>query len=81
MARKRIKSRPGLFGVTYYYDENGKQIGKSRPGLFGGTQVYYDEKGNRTGYSRPGIFAKRVYTDTNNERITSYDSLFSEIDD
>ena len=39
MARKYVKSRPGLFGMVYYYDDNGKPIGKSRPGLIEGTRV------------------------------------------
>ena len=79
MAKRRIKSRPGLFGMVYYYDENGNPIGKSRPGLIDGTKVYMDQNGRYAGKSRPGFFAKEVFTDTENNHITSYDSLFGEV--
>lgn len=79
MARKRIKSRPGLFGTVYYYDENGDCIGKSRPGLLDGSRVYTDQNGRYAGKSRTGIFAKEVFTDTERNRVTSYDSLFGEV--
>lgn len=79
MAKKRIKSRPGLFGVTYYYDGNGKQVGKSRPGLLGGTQVFFDQDGNYAGRSRPGFFAKEVFTSADNERITTSHSFLGEV--
>lgn len=78
MARKRIKSRPGLFGMTYYYDEYGRPIGKSRPGLLGDTRVYFDQDGRYAGRSRPGLFAKEVFTDRNNEHITSYDAFLGD---
>lgn len=29
-------SRKGLFGDIIHYDNNGKKVGESRPGLFGG---------------------------------------------
>ena len=73
MVKKRVKSRPGLFGTVYYYDENGKQIGKSRPGLLEGTRVYRGQDGSYVGKSRPGFFAKEVFTDTDNHHITTYD--------
>jgi len=79
MARKRIKSRPGLFGMTYYYDELGRTIGKSRPGLLGDTRVYFDQDGTYAGRSRPGVFAKEVFTDRNNEYITSYDAFLGDV--
>lgn len=75
MARKRIKSRPGLFGMTYYYDEYGRPMGKSRPGLLGDTRVYFDQNGRYAGWSRPGFLAKEAFVDRNNEYITSYDSF------
>lgn len=76
MAKKRITSKPGLFGMTYHYDENGKYIGKSRPGLLDGTKVYFDEKGQKVGTSRPGFLAKEVYHDKKNNRyISSYPNL------
>ena len=78
MAKKRIKSRPGFFGITYYYDENGKQLGKSRPGLLGGTRVYTDPNGNYAGWSRPGLFAKEVFIGRNNKCITSYDAFLGD---
>lgn len=59
MARKYVKSRPGLFGMVYYYDENGRSIGKSRPGLIEGTRVYTDQNGRYAGKSRPGFYPKR----------------------
>ena len=73
MAQKKIKSRPGLFGTVHYYDENGKTLGKSRPGLIGGTRVYTDKDGKYAGKSRPGLFAKEVFTDTDGNRFTSID--------
>lgn len=79
MARKRIKSRPGLLGTVYYYDENGNPIGKSRPGLIEGTRVYTDQNGSYAGKSRPGFLVKEVFTDTENNHITSYDSLCEEV--
>ena len=79
MGKRRIKSRPGLFGMVYYYDENGNPIGKSRPGLIDGTRVYMDQNGRYAGKSRPGFLAKEVFTDTDNNHITSYDSLFGEV--
>ena len=74
MAKKRITSRPGLFGTVYYYDENGKSVGKSRPGLLKGTRVYMDQNGRCVGESRPGFMAKEVFTDTEYNYISSYDS-------
>ena len=79
MARKRITSRPGLFGTVYYYDENGKPVGKSRPGLFEGTRVYTDPNGRYAGKSRPGFFAKEVFTDADHNNITSYESICGEV--
>lgn len=79
MGRKHVRSRPGLFGTVYYYDEYGNPIGKSRPGLLEGTRVYTDENGRYAGKSRPGFFAKEVFTDTDNNHITSYDSLCGEV--
>ena len=79
MGRKYVKSRPGLFGTVYYYDENGNPIGKSRPGLLEGTRVYTDQNGRYAGKSRPGFLAKEVFTDTEHNCITSYDSLCGEV--
>ena len=79
MAKKRIISRPGLFGTVYYYDENGRPVGKSRPGLLDGTRVYTDQNGRYAGKSRPGFLAKEVFTDTDHNHITSYDSLLGEV--
>ena len=79
MARKRIKSRPGLFGTVYYYDENGNPIGKSRPGLIEGTRVYTDQNGKYAGKSRPGFLSKEVFTDTDGNFITSYDDLYGKV--
>lgn len=75
MAKKRITSRPGLFGITYYY-ENGKYVGKSRPTLWGERKIYFDAAGNHVGTSRPGFFAEKVYHDEKNQRyISSYKGL------
>ena len=79
MAKKRITIRPGLFGTVYYYDEIGRPVGKSRPGLPEGTRVYTDQNGRYAGKSRPGFLAKEVFTDTEHNHITSYDSLFGEV--
>ena len=75
MRKKRITSRPGLFGMTYHY-EDGKYVGKSRPGLFGDREIHYDADGNQVGTSRPGFFAEEVYHDEINDRyISSYKGL------
>ena len=79
MGRKYVKSRPGLFGTVYYYDENGNPIGKSRPGLLEGTRVYTDQNGRYAGKSRPGFLTKEVFTDTEHNHITSYDSLCGKV--
>ena len=65
--------------MVYYYDENGKPVGKSRPGLVEGTRVYTNQNGKYAGKSRPGFLAKEVFTDTEHNHITSYDSLCGEI--
>lgn len=78
MGKKYVKSKPGLFGMIYYYDENGKPIGKSRPGLIEGTRVYTDQNGRYAGKSRPGFLSKEVFKDTDHDYITSYDSLSGE---
>lgn len=79
MARKQVKSRPGLFGMVYYYDESGNLIGKSRLGLVEGTRVYTDQNGEYAGKSRPGFFAKEVFTSDDHNHIASYDSICGEI--
>lgn len=79
MARKRITSRPGLFGTVYYYDESGKPVGKSRPGLFEGTRVYTDQNGRYAGKSRPGFLAKEVFTDADHNHITSYEGICGDV--
>lgn len=79
MGKRHVKSRPGLFGTIYYYDENGNPIGKSSPGLLEGTRVYTDQNGRYAGKSRPGFLAKEVFTDTEHNHITSYDSLCGEV--
>ena len=79
MAKKYIKSRPGLFGYTNYYDERGRCVGKSRPGALGSTG-YFDEKGRIVGKSRKGFLAKEVYHDVDHTRqIATYDSIVGEI--
>ena len=65
--------------VLIHYDENGNPIGKSRPGLIDGTRVYMDQNGRYAGKSRPGFLAKEVFTDTEHNYITSYDSLLGEV--
>ena len=79
MAKKYVKSRPGLFGMVYYYDESGKAIGKSRPGLIDGTRVYTDQNSGYIGKSRNGLLSKSVYKDTDTHYITSYDSFCGEV--
>ena len=79
MARKYVKSRPGLFGMVYYYDENGKPIGKSRPGLIEGTRVYTDQNDRYAGKSRPGFLSKEIYKDADHNYITSYGAPLGDI--
>lgn len=79
MPKKDIKSKPGLFGMIYYYDENGNPIGKSRPGLIGKTRVYTDQNGRYAGKSRSGFLSKEVYEDSDHHYITSYDTFSGEV--
>ena len=80
MAKKRITSKPGLFGYVYHYDEHGNCIGKSRPSLMGDGKVHYDASGKQVGTSRPGFFAKEVYHDQEDDRyITSYEGLTGDV--
>lgn len=73
MAKKRITSKRGLFGMTYHY-ENGKYVGKSRPGLLGDRKIHYDSEGHQVGTTRPGFFAEDVTYDARKKRyITTYD--------
>ncbi|MBQ7897531.1 MAG: hypothetical protein IJ323_03825 [Clostridia bacterium] len=77
---KKIISKPGLFGVTYHYDECGNYLGKSRPGLFGDTQVHYDANNNHTATTRPGFFAKKVTTDVRTgKRISTRPSYLGDV--
>lgn len=79
MAKRRITSKPGLFGMTYHY-ENGKYIGKSRPGLLGDRKIHYDADGRQVGTSRPGVLSDEVHYDAKNKRyISSYQGLTGEI--
>ena len=74
--KKRITSRPGLFGTTRHYDESGRLVGTSRPGLFGTTN-HYDADGRHAASSRPGLFSETVTHDTRNNRyISSTPGLF-----
>lgn len=80
MAKKRITSRPGLFGMVYHYDESGKIIGKTRPGLFGDRKIHFDAAGHQIGTSRPGLWAKEVrYDKRTKSHISSYDTFFGEV--
>ena len=73
MAKRRITSRPGLFGYIYHYDENGNYLGKSRPGLWGDRKIHYNENNKHISTSRPGFLAKEVHFDKENRRyISSY---------
>lgn len=73
MAKKRITGRKGLFGTEYYYDENGKYIGKSKNGLIAGTKAYYDERGRMVGKSRKSILDDEIdVTSIDGEHISSY---------
>ena len=78
MGERRITSKPGWLGYTYFYDEKGKCIGKSRPGAFGST-VYFDEKGRYAGKSRKGIVAEEVFIAKDFKRsIATYKGLIGE---
>ena len=79
MPKKQIKSKPGLFGTVYYYDENGRPIGKSRPGLTHGSRVFLDNDGKSVGKSRRGFLSKEVFTDVDGNRILTYDDIFGEV--
>ena len=75
MAKRRITSKPGLFGMTYHY-ENGKYVGKSRPGLLGDLKIHYNAEGRQIGTSRPGALSGEVHYDAENKRyISSYQGL------
>ena len=76
MSKKRITSRPGLWGYVYHYDERGNCIGTSRPGLFGKTQVHFDSSGAYAGKSRPGVFSQQVYHGKAGPDVASYQGPF-----
>lgn len=76
MAKKRITSKPGLFGIINNYDEDGKLIAKSRPGLIKGTRVYTDPNGKQIAKSRPGVLCEEVFVDCDKNVITSYNDIF-----
>ena len=44
-----------MFGTVHHYDERGKKVGRSEPGLFG-SYTNYDAKGRKVGRSEPGMF-------------------------
>lgn len=76
MEKKRIVSRPGLFGYIYHYDEKGRCIGKSRPSLMGDGKVHYNVRGKQVGTSRSGFIAEEVYHDKEKQRyVSSYKNL------
>ena len=80
MTKKRITSKPGSLGYTYHFDERGKYIGKSRPGLMGGRTIHYDADGRQVGISRPGFLAKEVYHDQKNSRhLSSFESPVGDV--
>lgn len=80
MSKKHIISKPGLFGYVYHYDESGKCIGKSRPGLIKGSHVHFNKKGKRVATSRPGFLAKEVHHDEENEQyISSYEGVTGDV--
>ena len=56
MAPKKVTGIPGLFGGTNYYDENGKQIGYSMPGIIPGTVEHFNADGSSAEFSAEGIF-------------------------
>ena len=79
MADKKGYSRPGLFGGTVHYDENGRKTGTSWPGVFGGTN-HYDQEGKKIGSSWPGLlFGTNTYDKQGNKVQKSYPSVFSDI--
>ena len=79
MVMRHITSKPGLFGMTYHY-ENGKYIGKSRLGLLGNRKIHYDADGRQIGTSRPGALAEEVHYDQKNKRfISTYEGLTGKI--
>lgn len=70
MADKKGYSRPGLFGGTVHYDENGRKTGTSWPGVFGGTN-HYDQEGNKVGTSWPGLMGGTRHYDSEGKKIGS----------
>ena len=61
-------SRPGLFGGTVHYDENGKKAGTSYPGILGGS-VHYDENGRKIGTSYPGLLGGTEHFDEKGQSV------------
>ena len=47
----------GLFGTKIHYDENGRKVGESIPGLFKGTMNHFDADGNLVGTTTSGLFS------------------------
>lgn len=57
-------------GVITHYDDHGKKIGKSTPGILGG-YTNYDSEGNKTGRSDRSVFGGYTNYDKNGNRTGS----------
>ena len=69
---KRVTNVQGFFGETKHYDEHGRYLGSSRPGiLFGETTHHYDAGGRKVGYSTPNILfgEGETHYDANGNRV------------
>lgn len=78
MTGPKIKSVPGLFGTTKYYDEHGKYLGYSQEGLFGSTN-HYDASGRNVGYSMDALLGGKNHYARSGEKVGyTVDGLFGE---
>ncbi len=71
-------SRMGIFGNIEHFDENGKKIGESRPGLFAGSYDDYDAEGHKVGTSWEKLagIGYNHYDDHGNMTGSSDEGLF-----
>ena len=76
MMAKKVRSVKNFWGETVHYDEHGKKVGRSEPGLFGG-YTNYDANGKKIGHSDPGLFGGYNHYDNNGHKTGHSDpSLF-----
>lgn len=77
--KRNLYGIQGIFGQTNYYDESGKKVGESWPGLFDDSSELYNKDGKHVGYTMPGVFADSlVYNDQGEKQAESWKGVVSD---